>query len=482
MSSRLSGAEKSKKKLKKTKRKKGSNKTKNIQSEFTGPASTNNSDDVDPASTIVTSLNSAIIKWNQEEARDIDPYENGDYSKMPHETPNEVNFVGGIGPNIGHRRSKKFIDRTTQIQQIYNMRCDNKTVFNFCEDPELTSNVPVRKNIDDVGNAKVIATDTTRRIVAIKHEQLPKEELSEHSPSVEQERVITADVNDCLEDKQLNENQQANLELRKQFLDQKRTLLKQKLEIEVPQRLDNEYRKEKFKLSEYYDIDKNPGDVDMESIIHVEGDWTDKYKVEQHLCDLKFGRPMPFIPTLPQTEKLVSLTRTLDKPRNVEILNKEEQNYAKPLEENIKKDFPYRETARELKKILQKQNAENLSIELALKDFDEFMENSNVFNVADNGSIEIANDEPRGPNIQTKMKDFEEKILNQLLEIDGPSFEMSTADEDAELSRNKEDRREDVTTKQITAPVDFTYPFEAKEKKIKITDAKVAETKQGKEK
>ncbi|XP_037025406.1 uncharacterized protein LOC119066843 [Bradysia coprophila] len=456
MSLRLSDPEKPRKKFKKIKRRKGSKKTKNIESEVT--VSTGYSQDVDPPSTIITSLNSAIIKWNQEEARGIDPYEHGDYSKMPHEAPNEVNFVGGIGPNTGHHRSKKFIDRTTQIQQIYNMRCDNKTIFNFCEDPR-PSNIPLRKNINDAEKAEIVAKNTARRIVAIQHEQLPIEKPSDQSTLTEQVREHTSDA--CLEDYQFTDNKQASLEIRKQFLDQKRTLLKQKLKVEVPQRLGDEYRKEKFKLSEYYDIDKTPGEVDMESVIQVEEDWTEKYKVEAHYCDLKFGRPMPFIPTLPQTEKLVSLTRTLDKPRNLEKLREEVQNYSKPIEENVMNDFPYRETARELKKILQKQKIENLSIELALKDFDEFMESSNVLNGAHDGQQEIIHDEPRGQHLHVVMKDYEEKILKKLLEIDAPSFERP--DEDPELLENNEEKKKDVSSQEITLPMDFTYPFEARQ-------------------
>lgn len=477
MSLRTSDPEKPKKKSKKLKRRKGTKRT-GTGSAVTEQASTNYSQDVDPPSTIFTSLNSAIIKWNQEEARDIDPYEDGDYTKMPHEAPNEVNFVGGIGPNTGHRRSKKFIDRTTQIQQIYNMRCDNKTIFNVCEDPRLTSNIPARRETIDVENSEVIAKNTVHRIAAIKHEQIRKETTSDPFTSTEQIPGQISSLDASVEDDQFTENKQASLQIRKQHLDQKRTLLKQKLEVEVPQRLGSECRKEKFKLSEYFDIEEDRDEVDMESIVQVEVDWTEKYKVDPHLCDLKFGRPIPFIPTLPQAEKLAFLTRTLDKPKNVEKLNLEAQNYSKPIEEAVKKDFPYRETARKLKKLLQKQKSKNFPIELALKEFDKFMENANVFNtvVDDHDPQEISNDEPCRQNLQAAMKDYEEKILNHLLEIDGPSFEMIRSDEDPEVSLNDEDKRTDVSLQEHTSPKDFTYPFEVKR------TAKDSDVKQGNEK
>lgn len=435
----------------------------------TKKSSTKCSEYVNPPSTVITSLDSAIIKWDQEKPRNCDPYEDGDYSKMPHETPNEVNFVGGIGGNVGHRRSKKFIDRTTKIQQIYNMRCDNKTVFNFCEDPLVTSNVPVKENVNHI-QTDAFVKDTVCRIGGIKHEQLPK--LKSPQPSMIVESDLEFDLNPNLANDQITDNKQTNLEIRRQFLDQQRSLLKQKLQKEVPDRLGDEYRKEKFKLSEYFDIDTIPEEDDIESQVQTKTDWTEKYKVEKHPCDLKFGRPMPQVIPMPlQTEKLAFLTRTLDKPKNVEKLNEELRKLSEPFERNVTKDFPYREAARELEKLLQKQKAENFSIELALKEFDEFMKNSEVFRITNEESTSVPV-ECRTDHLNASIKEFEEKILNQLDEPNVPCTVQDTF-EKSELAEKNDERRTSFSSESITMPVDFTHAFDTRQNEARNGKKKI---------
>lgn len=479
-------SEKLKKKPKKLKPRTSIKKTRNTQSQARKTTLTIRSqEDVEPEPplTIVDSIDSRILKWNQEEPRDCDPYKDGDYSKIPHEAPNEVNFVGGIGGNKGHKRSKKFIDRTTKIQQIFNMRNDNRTVFNFCEDPRLTSNVPpkgkvIKSHSDD------LVKDTVLRIGAIKHEQLPMEKASDPSTDIKQDVNQKADLSCDFNENDLvvQTHKQKNLEIRKQYLDQKRMLLKQQMETEVEQQLGGEYRKKKFQLSEYFDIDKKiPEDVDDDSVEEVIADWTEKYKVEPHSCDLKFARPMPEVIPMPlQINKLAELTRTLDKPKNIEKLDQERRKYAKPIEEKVTKDFPHRESARELKKIIEKQRVENLSIELALKDFDEFMQNSSAFNIeisSENENIETSDDRRR-ENLKAAIKDYEEKILQHLSDFDATSSTLTT-DENSEIMENSEDDSKCSSSQDITLPIDFTYAFDTRQPKTKYAEPKNKRIKEG---
>lgn len=461
------------KKLKKVKSRNNANRRKKSastpSSQVTHKSSDKCSDNVNPPTTINTSLDSAIIKWDPEKPREYEPYEDGDFSKMPYEAPNEVNFVGGIGANVGHRRSKKFIDRTTKIQQIYNMRCDNKTVYNFCEDPLLTHNVPPRKDVSEVEIGTSVR-DTVRRIETIEHEQLPREQLSE-LPSIEDiieddQRKPESEWNTAPECHRQTENKEINLEIRRQYLDQQRIRLKQKLEAEVPQQVGDEYRMEKFKLSEYFDIDTIPEEIDVESVTEIKDDWTEKYKVEPHPCDLKFARPMPEVIPMPlKPDKLAFLTRTLEKTENMEKLRLELRKFSKPLEDNVTKDFPYRETARHLNKLLQRQKTQNMSIDLALKDFEEFMQSSMVFKIADelneDTSVDLHQNQLKGA-----MEAYEEKILKQLSDPMADSSEADVLEEPSLMEIKdfkKSDHSEDDPKAARTKPVDFTHPFDVRQ-------------------
>lgn len=468
MSHRPSDSDKLKKKSKKFKRRNSGKKTGSTQSQVKDESSANTSKELDPPSTNIESVNSTILKWNQEEPRECDPYEDGDYAKMPYEAPNEVNFIGGIGGNIGHRRSKKYINRTTKIQQIYSMRNDNKTVFNFCEDPRVTSNVPSKGQRNE--NDRLL-TDTVNRIGAIKHEQLSIEVAPD--PSIDCTHVLEdySDSNTHFnEDDYRADNEQNNFEIRKQFLDQKRTLLRQQLQTEIPQDFGYEFRKEKFKLSEYYDIDQNiPDGIDLESVREAKVDWSEKYKVDAHKCDLKFGRPMPDVIAMPlEREKLAFLTRTLDKPRIVEKLEEERREYVKPIEERVTIDYEHRETARELERILKKLRAENFSIDLALQDFDEFMKSAAALNVAgpkdDTNVVVSATYEIE--NLKSAKKAFEDRIANQLTEPEETTYAENAPNEESELTENIENYRKVASSQEIHFPIDFTYAFEKRQSKM----------------
>lgn len=476
---------KSKTKSKKLKSRKSGNKT---RSQAEGKSSTKCSENKDRQSTMDDSVNSAILKWNQEEPREHDPYEDGNYAKMPYEAPNEVNFVGGIGANIGHRRSKKMINRTTKIQEIYNMRNDNKTVFNFCEDPQLTSNLPLRRKKNSEGYDKLLK-ETVSRIGAIEHEQLPKKESSDPGIDTIQELKQNADsrirLKESLVAENIAENKQNYLEIRQQYLNQKRILLKQKLETEVPQKLWDDYRKDKFKLSEYFDVDKNiPDYIDIESVREVVTDWSEKYKVEEHSCDLKFARPMPDVIAMPlERETLAFLTRTLDKPKNIEKLDEELRKHSRPVAENVTEDFAHRETARQLEKILRKQKAENFSIDLALKEFDDFMQNAFVFDVVSPQEDEKLDDTDitRREKVEAAMKDYEEKILHHLSESEESSEPQNISDEAVPgVTEDTEGYGKISLQQKINLPIDFTHAFDTCKGKIKCDDSETKESRRGK--
>lgn len=475
MSCRTCDSEKLKKKSKKIKPRTSVKKTQKSLS------STKYSKDVvEPPLTIIKSigLKSAGLQWNEEKPRECDPYADGDYSKMPHEAPNEVNFIGGIGANIGHRRSKKFINRTTKIQEIYNMRNDNKTIYNFCEDSRLTTNVPARRQINSEENDRTFVQETVRTIGAIKHEQLQSIERSHSSTDVEQIAEPNTNLNTNFEDDLLGKNKQRNLEIRKQFLTQKRILLKQHLDSQVTEELGFGHRKQKFKLSEYFDVDKKiPEDIDIESVREVIVDWTEKYKVEKHDCDLKFGRPMPtdVVPIPLEREKLSFLTRTLDKEKNIDQLNQEFQKYSKPIEEGVINDYPNREIARELEKILKKQRVENRSVEVALKDFDEFMKTAGVFDViVPKEALIKPPDTSRQDQVNDAIKSFEEKILQKLSEPEDSNFLDNISDSLDESLKSKGNIRrykEKRLSQEINLPIDFTHAFEVGQNK-KVKDSK----------
>lgn len=469
MSCRPCDSEKLKRKSRKSKHRTSVKRTEKSPSQGKD-LSTKCSKDVEPPATIVRTVNTGGLKWNQEKPRENEPYEKVDYSKMPHEAPNEVNFIGGIGGNIGHRRSKNFINRTTKIQQIYNMRNDNKTIFNFCEDPRSTNNVPLRRKVNAFENDKKFVQDIVRKIGTIKHEQLQITEMSYLSTEIEQTSKSITNSHINYKDEHIKDNKVRNIEIRKQFLDQKRILTKQHYESQVPTDLGFKYRKEKFKLSEYYDVDKNiPEETGIESIREVNVDWTENYRVDSHECDLKFGRPMPEVIAMPlEREKLAFLTRTLDKPKNIERLDQSLEKYSKPIEESVTKDFPYRETARELEKILNKQRVENRSIEMALKDFNQFMETAGVFDVCESKQDENKTTEPsRQEKNKAAMKRYEEKILQQLSEPD--EITSDTGDEPLQSKENIQSyRKQSLSKKTSDHPIDFTHAFDVgRNKKLK---------------
>lgn len=250
------------------------------------------------------------------------------------------------------------------------------------------------------------------------------------------------------------------------------------IESQLPVDLGFEDRKEYFKISKYFDINKNiPEDEDIESVREVVVDWTEKYKVESHICDLKFARPMPeAIPMHLKREKLAFVTRTLDKPRNAEILNRELQEFSKKIEKSALEDIKSRNTTRELEKMLTKQRAENLPIEIAVKDFDEYMEASGVFPVEiesnkDAESI-ISDDTKRRKQLDIAIEEFREKIAQRFSESHDAKDDTDSV---INLSKSYISSRFDEmfdsnrkTDEDNRMPVDFTYAFDTKlNKKLK---------------
>lgn len=140
---------------------------------------------VDSASAAEAGSEASIgMNWNREKARKWDPYENGEFSIPNLEMPNEVNFLGGIGPNVGHPRSTQNIQRPTKIQQLYNMRTRNQPVFTFCEDPRKANNVVQKKEKIDHTNVKRIKETVDRIRLAQNVETPPPSDFSEDPTEV----------------------------------------------------------------------------------------------------------------------------------------------------------------------------------------------------------------------------------------------------------------------------------------------------------
>lgn len=135
--------------------------------------------------TDVNSMESSMhCGWNRERPRKWDPWENGNFSKPHGNEPNEVNFLGGLGPNVGHARSKFLIKRPTQVQKIYNMRTRNQPVFTFCEDPRQANNVVAKKKKVDHTHVKLIVSKVDQIRLAHNIETPPPSDYSEDPTEV----------------------------------------------------------------------------------------------------------------------------------------------------------------------------------------------------------------------------------------------------------------------------------------------------------
>lgn len=122
--------------------------------------------------------------WDVEKPRKWDPWEDGEFG-VPHGTePNEVNFLGGLGPNVGHPRTTLEPKRPTAVQKIYNMRTRNQPVFTFCENPKKANNVVRKKEKCDHTNIKLIATTVDRIRLCQNIETPPPSEFSEDPTEV----------------------------------------------------------------------------------------------------------------------------------------------------------------------------------------------------------------------------------------------------------------------------------------------------------
>lgn len=124
------------------------------------------------------------MEWNQEKARPWDPWLDGDYNVPRVEAPNEVNFIGGLGPNVGHPRSTVHIQRPTTVQKVYNMRTRNQPVFTFCEDPRKANNVVPKKEKIDYRNVERIRKSVERVRLAQNVETPPPSDFSEDPTEV----------------------------------------------------------------------------------------------------------------------------------------------------------------------------------------------------------------------------------------------------------------------------------------------------------
>lgn len=124
------------------------------------------------------------MEWNQEKSRAWDPWLHGDFNLPRVELPNEVNFIGGLGPNVGHARSAVHIQRPTTVQKVYSMRTRNQPVFTFCEDPRKANNVVPKKEKIDYRNLKRIRKSVERVRLAQNVETPPPSDFSEDPTEV----------------------------------------------------------------------------------------------------------------------------------------------------------------------------------------------------------------------------------------------------------------------------------------------------------
>lgn len=126
------------------------------------------------------------IEWDREKSRPWDPWLDGDFNLPKVDLPNEVNFIGGLGPNVGHPRSTVHIQRPTTVQKVYNMRTRNQPVFTFCEDPRKANNVVPKKEKIDYRNLKRIRKSVERVRLAQNVETPPPSDFSEDPTEVTQ--------------------------------------------------------------------------------------------------------------------------------------------------------------------------------------------------------------------------------------------------------------------------------------------------------
>lgn len=267
------------------------------------------------------------MEWNQEKSRPWDPYENGEYDKINCEEPNEVNFIGGLGPNVGHTRSKVYIKQPTEVQKIYNMCTQNRRVYTFCEDVQKTHNVPARK-------IKVTASDTAAIANIIKKVQYAQNvETPPPSDVADDESAIVIDEENPLQMDFQGLDQQETIrrdeqeyQNKREYYQQLRNIGRVRFKENLKKKFEKDKRQEEYALPEYYNIDKViQGDESIFVEPPPESDWREAYRSKVADTDLVLSRPMPeAIPYVPPPEVLSQLVRSRNKPKNVRKIENEQ--------------------------------------------------------------------------------------------------------------------------------------------------------------
>jgi len=119
------------------------------------------------------------MRWSSTKPRKDEPYIDGNYNLPDRKPANEVNFMGALGPAIGHPKSKTKIERPTIVQTIHNMRHRNQPIFTFCEDPKV-ANCCVKKFVkSDQTDPKLVKVFVDKVRIVDNINTPPPSEISE---------------------------------------------------------------------------------------------------------------------------------------------------------------------------------------------------------------------------------------------------------------------------------------------------------------
>lgn len=261
--------------------------------------------------------------WNAEKPRRWDPWMDGEFDAPHIEMPNEVNFLGGLGPNVGHPRSKVHIQRPTTVQQIYNMRTQNRTLFTFTEAPDKVNNVVVKAERIDHTNVRRIRGAIDRVRLGQNVETPPPSDFSEDPTELfDAENPLNLDLQGLdrretfQRDEQIHQNQR---EYRRQLSNiQNRHLFDR-------DQWNDRRLQERYSTPEYFRAQQA---LAADATLLVERDsvaaaipWTDKYRLAPDNVSPRLQRPIPeviqFVAHSDDDEPLARLVRNADKPKNV---------------------------------------------------------------------------------------------------------------------------------------------------------------------
>ncbi|XP_062703462.1 uncharacterized protein LOC109424235 [Aedes albopictus] len=100
----------------------------------------NNGTSMQPTSKFTSSSRKSVLQgtknfvWDREDLCSNQPYFNRNYEIPFNRPPNEVNFLGGLGSNKAHYRSKVHPQRFSTVQKLMRMRTSNRMLETLTED------------------------------------------------------------------------------------------------------------------------------------------------------------------------------------------------------------------------------------------------------------------------------------------------------------------------------------------------------------